>query len=80
VARSRCPSTNEIGEVTGYYRDSSFTAHAFVRDDLGRITEFSMTDAFETIAASTNNLGKTTGQWTTSQNVGRGFVRDSSDH
>jgi hypothetical protein len=74
---------NRFGTVTGYYVDSQFGRHGFVRSAAGRITTFDVAGASQGNRQGTfpwviNDAGEVAGTYTTSSVSVHGFLRDSS--
>ena len=68
---------NDAGEITGYYWDSSYSPHGFVRDASGTITSFDPPGSGWTEPTSINPAGEITG-WYRGLRGDHGFVRDAS--
>jgi hypothetical protein len=52
---------NRAGSVTGYYTDSNYTEHGFLRVADGTITSFDPSGAVETVANGINSKGRLRG-------------------
>ena len=71
-------SINVHGTIAGYYGDSNFVEHGFVRDREGNIATFDVPGAANTFAYRINAGGKIVGWYTdTAQNM-NAFARDPS--
>src|SRR5690349_21557083 len=70
---------NQAGAVTGWYRDTSNSFHAFLRASNGKITEFDApgagVGANGTIPSGINSAGEIAGYYVDATNVNQGFVR-----
>jgi hypothetical protein len=66
---------NPAGAVTGFYQDSGYVVHGFVRAPDGTITEFDPTGSIETAPVAINPAGATTGFYRDGSFACRGFVR-----
>jgi hypothetical protein len=77
---------NNLGEVAGYYQDTNYAYHAYVRTPDGRITLFDAPNALTvtpwrgTSAFSINDFGATTGRFPDQQSIRHSFVRNPDGH
>jgi hypothetical protein len=69
-------SINNLGDVTGYYADSSNVYHGFLRTANGTITTFNPPGSTETIAYGINSSGEITG-YANINGYYQGFLRTS---
>ena len=68
---------NSIGDVAGYYTDSTGAAHGFIRNENGKITTFDCAQSVKKIIpASINSAGDITGFYVDTEGVTHGFIRD----
>lgn len=70
-------SMDTAGDITGYYYDTNFVAHGFVRTADGTITTFDPPGSVYTLAHAINPAGVITGDWYDANSVDHGFVRAS---
>lgn len=68
-------SINNDGAVTGYYADSNYVEHGFVRAADGTIATFDPAGAANTVPSGINTEGAIAGTWWDSSTVAHGFVR-----
>lgn len=73
-------SINERGAITGYYLDTSYISHGFVRDPGGNITCFDPPGSTVIFPYVINGSGAITGYYYDGGSVIHGFVRDPSGH
>ena len=68
---------NDLGAIAGFYVDSSYGLHGFLRNPFGKITEFDAPNAVcGTIAINPNDAGEIDGVYYDSNCIPHGFVSD----
>jgi hypothetical protein len=71
-------SFNPAGAITGYYNDSNFLGHGFLRNNDGTFITFDVPGAVNgTYPAGINSAGTITGYYNDSNSLGHGFLRAS---
>src|SRR5271165_1206929 len=68
---------NTVGEVVGWYVDSNYVAHGFLRSAHGSVTTFDPTNSMGTTVNGNNPEGAITGYYGDAQGVNHGFLRAS---
>jgi hypothetical protein len=70
-------STGNVGQIVGFYWDSTGTSHGFLFDGLVAWTSIDYPGARETWAVAINNAGLVVGAWEDSTGIQHGFIYDS---
>jgi hypothetical protein len=83
AAATQPTGINLSGTIVGYYLDSEFSAHGFLRNISGSITTFDVPGASEgdhlgTFANAINDAGEVAGTYSGSDLSWHGFLRDTS--
>jgi hypothetical protein len=66
---------NPAGAITGFYADSNWVSHGFIRDPDGKITKFDVPGAAGTSPDTINSAGAITGTYWDASGVNHGFLR-----
>ncbi len=65
---------NSSGSITGYYYESGYREHGFVRTAAGRITTFDLPDSIDTEPTAINSSGSITGDYEDRSFESHGFL------